>query len=70
VHLKDVRLDPLQFVPLGEGELDFAAVLDAVRDIGYDGWLIVELDSYDGDPREAAVKSKAYLDALLADRTA
>jgi inosose dehydratase len=70
VHLKDVRLDPLQFVPLGEGELDFAVVLDAVRDIGYDGWLIVELDSYDGEPREAAVKSKAHLDALLEDRTA
>jgi inosose dehydratase len=65
VHLKDVRLDPLQFLPLGEGELDFAGILAALGDVGYDGWLIVELDSYDGDPRVAAEISKAYLDKLL-----
>lgn len=65
VHLKDVRLDPLTFLPLGDGELDFPEVLQALQEIGYDGWLVVELDSYDGDPREAAEKSKAYLDALL-----
>lgn len=66
VHLKDVRLDPLQFVPLGEGELDFTGILAAISDAGYDGWLIVELDGYDGDPRVAAEISKTYLDKLLA----
>jgi inosose dehydratase len=65
VHLKDLRLDPLQFLPLGEGVLDFADILRAVREVGYDSWLIVELDSYEGDPREAAENSKAYLDKLL-----
>jgi inosose dehydratase len=67
VHLKDLRLDPLQFLPLGEGVLDFADILRAVREVGYDSWLIVELDSYEGDPREAAENSKAYLDKLLGD---
>lgn len=66
VHLKDVRLSPLEFLPLGAGEIDFVAVLDALVETGYDGWLIVELDSYDGDPREAAAQSKNYLDRLLA----
>lgn len=65
VHLKDVRLDPLAFLPLGEGELDFAEILRALEEVGYDGWLVVELDSYDGDPREAAQKSMAYLEAFL-----
>jgi inosose dehydratase len=65
VHLKDVRLDPLQFLPLGEGDLDFAAILAALSEIGYDAWLMVELDSYAGDPRVAAETSKAYLDKLL-----
>jgi len=37
-------------------------VLAAVVEVGYDGWLIVELDSYDGDPVEAARISKAFLD--------
>jgi inosose dehydratase len=69
VHLKDLRRDPLQFLPLGQGVLDFADILQAVRDAGYEGWLLVELDAYDGDPREAAETSKAYLDKLL-DSTA
>lgn len=66
VHLKDVRLDPFAFLPLGQGVIDFADVRAALDEIGYDGWLIVELDSYDGEPGEAAQISKAYLDQLLA----
>jgi inosose dehydratase len=66
VHLKDLRRDPLDFLPLGQGELDFADILAAIREAGYDDWLVVELDAYDGDPREAADISKTYLDRLLA----
>ena len=65
VHLKDVTVDPVIFLPLGEGVLDFAGILRAVMETGYDSWLMVELDSYDGDPKEAAVQSKQYLDKLL-----
>jgi inosose dehydratase len=66
IHLKDVRLDPVEFLPLGEGELDFADIFAAIREAGYDGWLMVELDGYAGDPRAAAEISKAYLDKHLA----
>ena len=66
VHLKDVRLHPLKFLPLGEGDLDLPGIVDAIRGTGYEGWLMVELDSYDGNPRIAAEISKAYLDKLLA----
>jgi inosose dehydratase len=65
VHLKDFRAEPFQFLPLGEGDLDLPDVLNAVRESGYDSWLVVELDSYEGDPAEAARISKAYLDRLL-----
>jgi inosose dehydratase len=65
VHLKDVALDPLEFRPLGQGSLDFSDILSAVREASYDSWLIVELDSYAGDPLQAAKISKAYLDQLL-----
>jgi inosose dehydratase len=67
VHLKDFRADPFQFLPLGEGDLDFPDILRAVKESGYDSWLMVELDSYDGDPRAAAEISKKYLDKILAD---
>ena len=66
VHLKDVRLDPLEFLPLGEGQIDFDDVRDALREVRYDGWLLVELDSYAGDPAHAAALSKTFLDDLLA----
>ena len=66
VHLKDVRLDSLEFLPLGEGQVDFEDVRDALHASGYDGWLLVELDSYAGDPRDAAALSKTFLDDLLA----
>jgi len=66
VHLKDVVLDTVRFVPLGQGDLDFTDILAAVIETGYDGWLMVELDSYDGDPRAAADISKKYVDQLLA----
>jgi inosose dehydratase len=70
VHLKDLRRDPLTFHPLGQGELDFADILAAIDEVGYDRWLLVELDSYDGDPRDAAEISKTFLDKLLANRSA
>ena len=67
VHLKDLTIDPLEFRPLGAGVLDFPEILRAVREAGYESWLMVELDAYDGDPREAAEHSRAYLDKLLGD---
>lgn len=70
VHLKDLRSDPFGWLPLGRGVLDFADIMRAVRDTGYDSWVIVELDDYDGDPREAAEISKTYLDGLLRDLSA
>jgi inosose dehydratase len=69
VHLKDVRRDPVEFLPLGKGELDFGEILDALAEASYDGWLIIELDSYDGNPAEAADISKRHLESLLASRS-
>lgn len=65
VHMKDLAPDRCSFLPLGHGFLDFAAVLDALDEIGYVGWSIVELDTYDGDPGEAARQSRMFLDSVL-----
>jgi inosose dehydratase len=65
VHLKDLRPEPFAFLPLGAGTVDLPETLAALREIGYDGWITVELDSYDGDPREAAETSRRYLEPLL-----
>jgi inosose dehydratase len=74
LHLKDV--EPLaatagkaagyRFVELGRGRVDLPAVFDALRDVRFDGWSIVELDSVAGTgrtAREAAANNKAYLES-------
>ncbi|MBV9645711.1 MAG: sugar phosphate isomerase/epimerase [Verrucomicrobia bacterium] len=60
VHLKDLRRNPFTFLPLGEGELDMDAILQALVTISYAGWLLVELDSYD-DPKAGAEIGMRYL---------
>lgn len=66
IHLKDLTRTPLVFQPLGAGELDFDDIFAAINEIGYDDWLVVELDTFDGDPRAAAETSRAFLDSYLA----
>jgi inosose dehydratase len=64
VHIKD--LDSAGgFVPLGQGVLDVAGVLQILRDTGFDGWITVETDGWAGDPGEGARASRARLDELL-----
>jgi inosose dehydratase len=65
VHLKDVRRDPLAFLPLGDGDLDLPDVVRALREIEFDGWLTIELDEYQGPPVEAAARSLAVIQELL-----
>jgi len=67
VHLKDFTAEPFAFLPLGQGELDFAAVLAELAQTGYDGWITVELDEYEGAPGDAARASREHLDRLSAE---
>jgi inosose dehydratase len=52
------------FTELGRGILDVPALLQALRDIDYDGWLMVEQDSTWQQPAESAQTSRAALRAL------
>jgi sugar phosphate isomerase/epimerase len=55
VHVDDSnRLQP------GTGHLDFGAVFDALRDIGYDGWLALEC-RLRGEPRTALPAAADHL---------
>lgn len=61
VHLKDANLTDGGFLPLGTGDVDLVAVIDAINAVGYDDWITVELDGYEGDLEVAAATSRAYL---------
>ena len=52
--------DPNLYGP-GMGEVDYAPIAEAVRDIGYDKWLSVEVFKYDPDPETIARRSIDYL---------
>jgi inosose dehydratase len=52
------------FTELGRGLLDVPALLAALRDIDYDGWLMVEQDSTWLAPAESARASREYLRLL------
>jgi len=67
VHFKDLSTKTNQFTPLGEGDIDFVAVLAAMRRASYDSWLLVELDAYAGNPKTAAEISRSYLERLFAN---
>ena len=76
LHLKDV--DPARrdgdfwgsvragvFRPLGQGVVDFAALLAALDEHGFDGWAVVEQDrTPGGDPVADLVASRRTLEAL------
>jgi len=45
----------------GFGELDYAPIVEALRDIRYDHWVSVEVFDFTVDPRTTATQSLAYL---------
>jgi len=58
VHVKDATSEAI--VPLSEGQVDVKAVLQALRSIGYDGWLVFET-KLQGDLLEALGNDLAYV---------
>ena len=51
------------FSELGQGNVDFPAVLSALREIDYDGWIVVEQDVLPGmgSPKDSAARNRQYL---------
>ncbi|TDE84756.1 sugar phosphate isomerase/epimerase [Deinococcus sp. S9] len=64
IHLKGLQRDPLNFLPLDE-DPEMAAIWQAMQDIGFDGWVTVELDAH-ADPQAAAARSLQWLQARQA----
>ena len=74
LHLKDLESptpggDPAsyRFVELGRGKVDVRAVFASLDAIGFDGWVVVELDAVPdpaGTPKQSGAINRRYLEAL------
>jgi sugar phosphate isomerase/epimerase len=64
VHLRDQKGE--KPVPFGQGDLPFEPLLRLLKNAGYTGHLVIELEEVDwADPREALVQSRQYIEDLL-----
>ena len=72
VHLKDIRPEMVgkrtrkgeKFCDLGTGALDLPGALNALKDINYNGWIMVERDSRGPDHAQSARNMRAVLRRL------
>ena len=76
LHIKDVeslttndaRGRAYRFVELGRGRVDLASVFSALKEVKFEGWAVVELDSVPDKsrtPKDCAQISKKYLEEKL-----
>jgi inosose dehydratase len=76
LHIKDVESpirgnnDPrsYRFVELGHGKVRLRQVFDALREVNFSGWGVIELDAVSdpsGSPKESAMINKKYLEDVL-----
>jgi L-ribulose-5-phosphate 3-epimerase len=66
VHVKDFDLPTRQWRHLLQGSVPWAEVRLALREIGYDDYLTVELPPYPIYPDQMAIDSSVHLDRIIA----
>ncbi len=66
VHIEDMRRAHHEHLAFGEGEIDFAEVIGAFREMNYCGGLFVELPRHAHDAVRVACQSFLFLSPLLA----
>ena len=67
IHAKDAlgRLEDFEFPPLGEGEIDFGSLMQAVKDTGFAGYVALEYEGFawghKPDPLQILQSGKEFL---------
>ncbi|MGC9319955.1 MAG: sugar phosphate isomerase/epimerase family protein [Armatimonadota bacterium] len=65
VHIKDFDVNARQFVALLTGSVDYPRVINALRGVGYDGWLTAELSRYSQFPEQFVHDTAAHLQCII-----
>ena len=66
IHLKDMKIvgKEQRMAPVGEGNINFAKIVEAAADLGVEHMLVEQDKSYDEDPFDCLRKSRQYLASL------
>ncbi len=65
VHIKDFNVESRQFVALLTGSVDYPRVINALRGVGYDGWLTAELARYSQFPAQFVQDTARHLQWII-----
>lgn len=68
-HLADIKGRVHNHLIPGRGEIDFLPVFAAMQDIGYDGFVTVELYPYQDCPVQAAQEAYSHLCRIMGEST-
>lgn len=66
VHIEDIGEDRVHrhLIP-GQGAMDFSSIFQALHEVGYEGFITVELYPYEDRPADAAQSAFRYLEPYL-----
>ncbi|HZU27596.1 MAG TPA: sugar phosphate isomerase/epimerase family protein [Bryobacteraceae bacterium] len=66
LHVRDIDATMREYVPIGEGVMNFRDITDAVNAVGFEGFLTLEQDSYPGhDMKEICRRYVTMMRGLL-----
>jgi len=68
VHIEDMKRGVHEHLMFGEGEVDFADVFAALKDVGYGRGVYVELSRHSHDAVEAARQAMAFLKPFVGEK--
>lgn len=61
-HLEDIAADRVHFhLPPGQGVMDYASIFAALREVGYDGWVTIELYPFQENAPETARRAFEHI---------
>jgi len=65
LHAKDFDVRDLRFRPILEGSINWSEVAKAIKEVGYEGFLAIEISPYEGHPYKMVFDVKSALDMIF-----
>ncbi|MBI2900027.1 MAG: sugar phosphate isomerase/epimerase [Planctomycetes bacterium] len=68
-HIEDIAATRVHHhLPPGDGAMDFRAIFAALREVGYDDWITIELYPFQEDAPEVAKRAHEFVRPFLGER--